>query len=186
MVQSVVNETALDILSGEHDLVVITGAENGSSQAKARKMDVELPLTETSGPCTKMIGEDKSMSSEPELARNIRAPIQVYPIFENAIRARLGESIPDHLDRISALWAGFSRVAADNPHAWIREPVDAETIRTPGPNNRMVSFPYPKLMNSNNAVDMAAALIMCSAEKARALGIPEENRVYPSGGDRRA
>lgn len=182
MVQSVVNETALDILSGEHDLVVITGAENGNSQAKARKLDVELPLTETSGPYSKMIGEDKSMSAEPELARNIRAPIQIYPVFENAIRARLGESISDHLERISSLWADFSRVATENPYAWIREPVDAETIRTPGPNNRMVSFPYPKLMNSNNAVDMAGALIMCSVGKARALGIPEDKWVYPWAG----
>jgi acetyl-CoA C-acetyltransferase len=43
----------------------------------------------------------------------------------------------------------------------------------------MVSFPYPKLMNSNSAVDMAAALIMCSVEKARSLGIPESKWVYP-------
>lgn len=182
MVQSVVNQTALDILSGQHDVVVITGAENGNSQAKARKAGVELPLTETDGPYTRMLGEDKSMSSEPELARNIRAPIQLYPIFENAIRARLGESIPEHLQRISGLWADFSRIAATNPHAWIRDPVDAETIRTPGPANRMISFPYPKLMNSNNSVDMAAALVMCSVEKARALGIDEGQWVYPWAG----
>ena len=28
--------------------------------------------------------------------------------------------------------------------------------------NRMIGFPYPKYMNSNNDVDMGAALIMCS------------------------
>ncbi len=182
MVQSVVNQTALDILGGQHDVVVITGAENGNSQAKARKAEVDLPLTETSGPYTRMLGEDKSMSSEPELARGIRAPIQLYPVFENAIRARLEESIPDHLKRISELWAGFSKVAESNPHAWLRDPVDAEAIRTPGPTNRMISFPYPKLMNSNNSVDMAAALIMCSVEKAKSLGIPEEKWVYPWSG----
>lgn len=182
MVQSVVNESALDILSGEHDLIVITGAENGNSQAKARKAGIELPLTETSGPYSKMIGEDKSMSAEPELARHIQAPIQFYPMFENAIRAQRGEAIPDHLQRISELWAGFSRVASTNPHAWIPDAVDAETIRTPGPGNRMISFPYPKLMNSNNSVDMAAALIMCPVEKARALGIPEDKWIYPWAG----
>ena len=33
--------------------------------------------------------------------------------------------------------------------------------------SRMIGLPYPKLMNSNADVDMAAALIMCSAEKAQ-------------------
>ena len=32
----------------------------------------------------------------------------------------------------------------------------------------MIGLPYPKLMNSNNDVDMGAALIMCSVEAARA------------------
>jgi acetyl-CoA C-acetyltransferase len=182
MVQSVVNETAMEILQGKKSLVVITGAENGNSQAKARKLGVELKVTPTGGAYSKMIGDDKSMSSEPELARGIRAPIQLYPIFENALRYARGESIEDHLIRISGLWARFSDVAATNPHAWIRDPVTAQAIRTPSANNRMISFPYPKLMNSNNAVDMGAALIMCSTEKAKALGIPEDKWVYPWAG----
>jgi acetyl-CoA C-acetyltransferase len=182
MVQSVVNHTALEILAGDKDLVVITGAENGNSQAKAARAGVELPVSETSGPYNLMIGEDKSMSGEPELARSIRQPIQLYPIFENAIRFARGESIEDHLRRISEMWAGFSKVAGTNPHAWLKDPVDAETIRTPSPSNRMISFPYPKLMNSNNSVDMGAALIMCSVEKARVLGIPEDKWVYPWAG----
>ncbi|MEX0940977.1 MAG: acetyl-CoA acetyltransferase [Pseudomonadales bacterium] len=182
MVQSVVNETAMEILQGEKSLVVITGAENGNSQAKARKLGVELSVTETSGPYSRMIGDDKSMSSEPELARGIRAPIQLYPIFENALRYQRGESLEEHLIRISELWEGFSTVAATNPHAWIKEPVSALAIRTPSANNRMISFPYPKLMNSNNAVDMGAALIMCSVEKAKSLGIPEDKWVYPWAG----
>lgn len=182
MVQSTVNQTALDILAGDRSLVVITGAENGNSQAKARKTGVELPVRDTSGPYTRMLGEDKSMSAEAEQARGIRMPIQLYPIFENALRYARGESIEDHLVRISELWAGFSKVAGSNPHAWIRQPVDAKTIRTPSPSNRMISFPYPKLMNSNNAVDMGAALIMCSVAKARALGVPESKWVFPHAG----
>ena len=37
-------------------------------------------------------------------------------------------------------------------------------------------------MNSNSAVDMSAALIMCSVEKAEALGIPKSRWVYPLAG----
>ena len=73
----------------------------------------------------------------------------------------------------------FSEVAAANPYAWIREAKTAEEIRTPRPTNRMIGFPYTKYMNSNNDVDMGAALIMCSVEKAQALGIPRDRWVFP-------
>jgi acetyl-CoA C-acetyltransferase len=182
MVQTVVNQSALDILNGDKSLIVITGAENGNSQAKARKAGIELPVTETAGAYSRIIGEEAPMSAAAEEARGIRMPIQLYPMFENALRYHRGEALDDHLKRISELWAGFSRVAAGNPHAWIKVPVDAETIRTPSPSNRMISYPYPKLMNSNNAVDMGAALIMCSVAKARELNIDESQWVYPWAG----
>lgn len=182
MVQSVVNQSALDICRGDKSLILITGAENGNSKARARKIGVKLKERETQGEYDHSIGDDLEMSSPEELARGIERPIQVYPLFENAIRYHRGESIDEHLQRISALCARFSAVAAGNPNAWIREPVDASTIRTPSANNRMVSFPYPKLMNSNSRVDMSAALLMCSVEKARKLGIPESQWVYPWGG----
>ncbi|MFT6436835.1 MAG: acetyl-CoA C-acetyltransferase [Candidatus Azotimanducaceae bacterium] len=182
MVQTVVNQSALDILSGARSLIAITGAENGNSQAKAKKAGIELPVTETTGEYSSLIGEDVKIAGEAEMARGIRMPIQLYPMFENAIRHQRKESIEAHRIRVSELWAGFSKVAASNPHAWIKDQVDAETIRTASATNRMVSFPYPKLMNSNNAVDMSAALIMCSVEKAKSLGIPESQWVYPLAG----
>lgn len=182
MVQSCVNATAAEILRGERSIVLIAGAENGNSRAKAKKNSLELQRLDLPGEYDRVIGKDEPMSAEAEVARGIRAPIQIYPIFENALRYQRGESIAEHSKRISELWAGFSQVAKDNATAWLQDPVDAETIRTPGAKNRMVSFPYPKLMNSNNAVDMAAALIMCSVNEAKALGIPEEKWVYPLAG----
>ena len=178
-VQSMVNLTAREILGGKKSLVLLTGAENGNSMAKARKAGFKLPYRDLPGDYDRVLGKDKSMAGEAELARGIRRATEMYPIFENAIRYQRGETIEQHLDRISALWAGFSQAAADNPSAWIREPVDAVTIRTESAKNRMISFPYPKLMNSNNAVDMASALIMCSVEKAKALNILESKWVYP-------
>jgi acetyl-CoA C-acetyltransferase len=179
MVQSTVNASAVDILNGDHSLIVLTGAENGNSLAKARKAGIELPKRETNGPYARMIGKEAPMSGDAEAAREIFQPIQMYPIFENAIRHQLGEGINDHQVRVSELWSGFSEVASGNPHAWIKEKVDALTIRTAGPGNRMISFPYPKFMNSNNAVDMSAAIIMCSVEKARELGVPASKWVFP-------
>ncbi|MEZ5558285.1 MAG: acetyl-CoA acetyltransferase [Pseudomonadales bacterium] len=181
-VQSVVNQTALDIQSGAQDVVIITGAECGNTQAKARRAGYKLQWTEQTGTPDRMIGEDKDMRHEAEKAMRIGQPIQLYPMFENALRYHLGESVQGHLERISELWASFSRVAAGNPHAWIREARSAAEIRTLSAFNRPVSFPYPKLMNSNNNVDQGAALIMCSTSRARSLGIPEDRWIYPWAG----
>ena len=46
----------------------------------------------------------------------------------------------------------------------------------------MVGLPYTKYMNSNNDVDMAAALIMCSADAAGRLGIGADRWVFPHSG----
>ncbi|MBT5811761.1 MAG: hypothetical protein HOI19_15425, partial [Rhodospirillaceae bacterium] len=62
------------------------------------------------------------------------------------------------------------------------KPMSAADIRTPSPSNRPVSYPYTKLMNSNNSVDQGAALILTSVGKARSLGIAEDRWVYPHAG----
>ena len=58
----------------------------------------------------------------------------------------------------------------------------AEEIRTPSPGNRWVCWPYTKVMNANNAVEQAAAVIVCSAERAEALGVPRDRWVFPLAG----
>jgi acetyl-CoA C-acetyltransferase len=83
---------------------------------------------------------------------------------------------------ISELYARFSAVAATNPYAWSKKQYTAEEIRSASDTNRMIGFPYPKLMNSNNDVDMSAALILCSAEKATALGVPRDRWIFPQSG----
>ena len=181
-VQTTVNQSALDIRDGVHDVVIITGAECGRSQAKAARAGIDLQWSEAPGTPDRFIGEEVNMRGEAEQGLGLGRPIQHYPMFENALRHHLGDTIPQQMQRISKLWAGFSEVAAKNPHAWIREAKTPQELLTISPENRPVSFPYPKLMNSNNNVDQGAALIMCSTTKAQALGIPESQWVYPWAG----
>lgn len=182
MVQSVVNRSALEIQSGEHEVVLIAGAECGRSQAKARQAGLKLKWRDIDGTPDLQIGEEVAMSHPREVALDIVRPTHMYPVMELARRHHLGEGVEQHLQRISRLWAGFSAVAAENPQAWLREAKSAEEIRIPSPANRSVSFPYPKLMNSNNKVDQGAALILCSERKAAALGIAREKWIYPWAG----
>jgi acetyl-CoA C-acetyltransferase len=105
-------------------------------------------------------------------------------MFEQALRGSLRRSPGEHQAAVAELWAGFSEVAASNPHAWTPLARSAAEIATAGPDNRMIGFPYPKLMNSNNDVDMAAGVVVCSLERARALGLDEDRWVFPwSGAD---
>jgi len=181
-VQTTLNQSALDIQAGKHDMIIITGAECGNTQAKAAKAKFDLDWQTLDGEPDLMIGDDVEMRHDAEKAVHLGRPIQLYPIFETALRHAMGMGVEEHLEHISNLWAGFSEVAANNPHAWIREAKSAAEIRTPSAINRSVSFPYPKFMNSNNNVDQGAALILCSQEKATTLGIAPEKWIYPWSG----
>lgn len=122
------------------------------------------------------------MAGDAEIRINLDRPAYVYPMFEQALRIAAGETPDAHRRRIGDLWARFSAVAADNVHAWSRDRLTAEQIWQPGPGNRMVSWPYPKLMNSNNMVDQGAALILTTVEKATYLQIPRDRWVFPYAG----
>jgi acetyl-CoA C-acetyltransferase len=182
--QSLVNQTCLDIQAGRNDLVLIGGAEAWRTRMAARGADQELGWTvqDDHVPVARSIGGELNMAHPAELARGVVMPVQVYPLFEQALRHRLGRSIDEHLVAVSELWARFSVVAAENPHAWIQQAYTAEQIRTPTPDNRWIGFPYTKLMNSNNAVEQGAALVLASVERAEALGVPRDRWVFPLAG----
>lgn len=188
--QSLVNAASLRILSGDLDLAILTGGEAWRTRMRARrngitldwpKVDSELLATEP----PEVWGHELEMSNQAETDLGLIMPIQVYPMFESAIRAAraaTGVSYDEHLRQVGAMWARFSEVAASNPYAWRRDVLSPEEIITPGPQNRMVGLPYTKSMNSNNDVDMAAAVIICSVERAEALGVPHDRWVFPHSG----
>ena len=182
--QMLVNQTALEIQAGTVDLVVLSGGETWRTRMRARKAGMQLPWPVVAPDVapTRVMGVEEPMSLEEEKARGIVMPVQVYPMFETALRAEAGESVDEHQRKISELWARFAAVAKDNPYAWVRTGPSAEEIRTASASNRMIGFPYPKMMNSNNDVDQTAAIIMCSVERARILGISEDRWVFPHAG----
>jgi acetyl-CoA C-acetyltransferase len=179
--QTLVNAASRQILAGELDLVILTGGETTRTRARYAKAGL-TPDWRTADTTPTPVSEDLTMNMPEELARKIMMPIQIYPLFETALRAQAGRSIADHQVHISELYARFSAVAASNPYAWSKKQYTAEEIRTASDTNRMIGFPYPKLMNSNNDVDMSAALILCSAEKATALGVPRDRWIFPQSG----
>jgi acetyl-CoA C-acetyltransferase len=182
--QMLLNQTALDIQSGEASCVLLAGAESWRTRSKYRAAGENPPwTTEPEGTApARQIGTAVEMNHEAETALGIFLPIQVYPMFEQARRHHLGRSMEEHLPVLGALWSRFSEVAAKNPHAWIQEAMTPEEITTPSPTNRMVGLPYTKVMNSNNAVEQSAAVLLCSVEVAERLGVPRDRWVFPLAG----
>jgi len=181
-VQANVNDAALEIQSGRQQVVLVTGAETGRSYSLAKKQGVRLQHTELPGSPDRMFGHSMVLAHEAEVARGLHMPVEMYAIFESAIRHARGESLSEHLERISELWAGFNAVAQRNPNAWIRKAYSADEIGTAGPNNPMIGLPYPRMMNSNSRVDMGAGIILCSRGAALDAGVPEDQLVYLHAG----
>ncbi|MBX9640026.1 MAG: acetyl-CoA acetyltransferase [Mycobacteriaceae bacterium] len=182
--QSLVNQACLDIKQSRARVILISGAETWRTRTALKKQGRRLVLTvqDQSVPLPEVAGDRVPMAGDAEIRITLDRPAYVYPLFEQALRIANGESVADHSRRVSELWARLSAVAVDNPNAWIRRPVTAEEIRQPGPQNRIISWPYTKLMNSNNMVDQGAALILTSVEQAERLRVPAERWVFPQAG----
>ena len=182
--QSMVNATALDIQAGTCDIVILCGGETSRTRKRARAADIELPwpIVDEDIKPDRIMGEELVMNHEYELSRRIVAPIQIYPIFESAIRAQSGRTFDEHNQHLGKLWSNFSKVAEQNPYAWIRKSLTPQEVTTTGPHNRMIGSPYTKVMNSNNDVDQSAAIIMCSVATAQRFGISRDKWVFPIAG----
>jgi acetyl-CoA C-acetyltransferase len=184
--QALMHDACRAIGRGDLDVVLMTGAEAMYARALARR-DPAKPWLEwatqpADTPPPVVFGIDKPGATELEMNRGVILPVHAYPLFENALRAANGWTLAEHAARIGALWSRFSEVAAANPNAWIRTARTPSEIITPSADNRMVSFPYPKLCTANMQVDQGAGSIVCSVEAARAAGVPEDRWVFPLAG----
>ncbi len=182
--QLLLNRACREILDGTADAVLIGGAEAWRTRTAAKKVEHPLrwPHQDDDVTPTEALSNPEALWHPGEIARQLMMPIQFYPLFENALRAAEGWSIDEHRDVIAGLWSRFSEVAASNPNAWIQRSYSPAEIREATPDNRMVGFPYTKLMNANNAVEQAAAFVVCSVERATALGVPRDRWVFPWAG----
>ncbi len=126
--QSLVNLTAAEILDGTLDCAVLMGGETWRTRMRARRTDAVLTWDKQPDEVvpTRLIGSEMEMNHPDELDRGVVMPVQVYPMFETALRAHRGETFEEHQVRTSELWARFCEVAATNPYAWVR---DAKTRR---------------------------------------------------------
>jgi len=182
--QKLVHESARRILANEIDAIAVVGAEAMYASSLARKQGLPLGWLKQDGSVAApdLVEENRAPLTKDEYENGITLPVEAYPLFENARRARLSWTIDEQRQQLGRLWANFATVAANNPYAWIRTAPSAQEIATPSPNNRMVSFPYTKMLVANMPVDMGAAYIMMSYEKATSLGVASDKMIFPTAG----
>ena len=184
--QQAVNVLAERIARGETELGLLVGAEFLGALMKRLRTGASFdgygdpPGDEDFGP-PERIGDGRPGTTPEESAHGLNFPVNTYPLFENALRARDGRSIEAHQQRLGELFAPFTKVAARNPHAWFPTERSAEALVTVTDQNRMISFPYPKYLNAIMEVDQAAGVLIASVAKARELGVPEDRWVYLHG-----
>lgn len=91
----------------------------------------------------------------------------------------------EHRAALGELFAPMTEVAAANPYAWFPKAWSPVELVGPGPDNRMVAFPYTKRLVAMMDVDLSAAVVLASAEAADRLGIAPGDRIHLRVGRRR-
>jgi acetyl-CoA C-acetyltransferase len=172
-------QVARDVAAGDLDLALIAGAEALATVRRLKKAG-ERPQW-SHRPAEKRPFPMEMEFDPSEISHAVFEAYLTFALFENARRAHLGRGLEAHQAANGAVMARMTEVAARSPYAWFPVERSAEEIATATADNRMVAYPYTKLMTSIMDVDMAAALLLASAEKADALGVPEERRVYLRG-----
>ena len=172
------NVAANRIASGETKVAAIVGAE--ALRTAARRAAQQAP---DHGGKRDVMRDLLDSSVVPILQQyGLLTPTDVYPLYESATRATWGQTLDEAQDESARIWSLFSQVAATNEHAALRQPVSADQVRTTSASNRMVTFPYTKLMVANSAVNQGAGLIVTSLGLAQERGIASEHLIFVGAG----
>jgi acetyl-CoA C-acetyltransferase len=172
--QSLVVQAARAIGAGELEVGLVVGGEALATRRRAKREGQRL---DWSHPAVER--PPVPMEFHPsELAHEVFQAYVTFALRDSARRAHRGLGPAEHARMIGELLAPLSAVAVGNPHAWFPTAYQPAQISEPGPDNRMVAFPYTKRSVAFMDVDMAAAVVIASHEAADRLGVPTEDRVY--------
>lgn len=176
-----IHEAALRIQRGESRIAAICGAESTSTLAKAAKAGLTPDWTPKPAQFERPLrGRD---IVHPACARlGVDQPITIYPFYDNAAAHHWGQTPAEALAESGILWSRYAAATAGNPHAWLTGPFTPAEITTPSPANRLIAYPYTKMMVANPMVNQGAALLIASLAAARAAGVPEHRMVHILGG----
>ena len=177
--QVLVQDAAACIARGEMEAALVVGAEALATQRRYRRAGERVAYSFP--PEERRAFPWEAPFHPAEVAHEVFQAWLTFAMFDNARRGRLGVGLDRYRAQLGEQWHRFTQVAATNPEAWFPVERTAEEIITPTAANRMVGYPYTKSMISIMDVDMAAAIVLMSDERADALGLAPDARVYLRG-----
>ncbi|WP_299310152.1 acetyl-CoA acetyltransferase [uncultured Croceicoccus sp.] len=174
------HEAALDIQAGRARIIAVCGGEAEDSVRRARKSQAALNWPERDEGFRPVRGGDYQGRVAKTLG--LTSPVNVYPLYENASRAAWRQNFDTAQQESARIWSRNSHIAAARDAAWLKSAVDPETILSGDGGNRLIAWPYRKLMVANPIVNQGAAFIVTSLTMARELGICEDRMIFIHGG----
>lgn len=180
--QRLVAECCQRIAAGEFRAAVICGAEAIASLRALQGAEGPTPdWSETPEGSLEDRGQGIELLFDGELARHgAMAPVDIYPLFENARRGRTGAERDDYRAAMGQLFERFAKVAAHNPLSMSPKAMSAADIATESERNRLIAEPYLKAMVARDWVNQGAAVVVTSLGMARSLRL-ESRAVYLHG-----
>jgi acetyl-CoA C-acetyltransferase len=180
--QHLVTEFAGAIAAGECSAVLLVGSEAISTVRRLAVAADRPDFTEHVGGQLEDRGFGLAgLAGRRQVEHGLVGPPSYYGLFENARRARLGQTRAEYARGMGELFAPFTRVAAANPHAAAPTVRTAAELVAPGPRNRMIADPYPRYLVSRDQVNQGAAVLLTSVAVARRLGVPRDRWVFLHG-----
>lgn len=183
--QWLVNRAADQIAAGKIKTTLIVGSELFYRTVKPDAIIKVHPDTaQRFASDSNVIGNPQLGYSSYEARYYLDKPTAAYPLFENALRYHFRMSIEEYRSQLKKYFQALAGIAEKNPLAWFSGRCDLfpPDVTKVTDQNRLIAFPYTKLMNPVPFVNQAAALIMTDTETARQFSIPKDKWVYPHGG----
>lgn len=172
------NEAANRIARGEIRIAAVTGGEALRTASQRAALAAKTAVADQN-PIRNLA---KGRPPGYRQVYGLSAPVDVYPLYENAGRAAYGQTLAEGQRESGEIWSRFSRVANETPAAWIHAPKTPDEVIEPTADNRPIAFPYTKLMVANSSVNQGAGFIVTSLAEARRRGVPEARIVHVGRG----
>jgi len=175
--QCLVNEMAARIGNGEIELAVLAGAEAVANAVYCAKNDIDPGWDDQTDAAVEDRGSGvEKLLYETEGLNGLWDFLPAaYSLFENAWRLSHGRDSVQHRQAMAELFSIFSQYANNNPYSMFNELPGFAALNSP---QKLYTSTYTAMHCAREKVNQAAALILCSEEKARQLGVNQSQWIY--------
>lgn len=178
---TLLTEMAQAVARDEKSMVLIAGAEAIAYQKYARRNQLQEDWSEQFNTALDDREYRKRFACKEELSSGMTMPMHFYSLIENYQAHQRGHDLEQHRHFMAELFAPFSEVAAQNPYSQFPKAYSPTQLASVSDSNYPLTIPYTKSFVASDSVNQSAAVLLCSAGKARSLGIAPRHWIFLQG-----